>query len=59
MNFRNRGNLKIAGQVKVNGKVVTSPVALAAISGYVQQNEAFIDTLTVKEHLFFQVSVSY
>ena len=56
LNFRNRGNLHVQGDVKVNGTPITSPLQLAAISGYVQQDDLFIGTLTVKEHLKFQVS---
>ena len=55
LNFRNRGNLIITGDVKVNGTPIMSPLQLAAISGYVQQDDLFIGTLTVKEHLKFQV----
>ncbi len=55
LNFRNRGNLKITGDVKINGQVIGSPTALAAISGYVQQEDLFVGTLKVKEQLKFQV----
>lgn len=55
LNFRNRGDLKINGDVKINGQPINSQSALAAISGYVQQDELLIGTLTVKEHLTFQV----
>ena len=55
MNFRNRGNLKITGDVKINGKLVTSYAGLASISGYIQQEDLFIGTLKVKEQLKFQV----
>lgn len=55
LNFRNRGNLTVSGNVMVNGMPITSPLQLAAISGYVQQDDLFIGTLTVKEHLKFQV----
>ncbi len=43
LNFRNRGNLKITGDVKINGQVVNSPTALASISGYVQQVSQVFD----------------
>jgi hypothetical protein len=59
LNFRNRGNLKITGDVKINGVTVTSSVALASISGYVQQDDLFIGTLKVKEQLKFQVLPKY
>jgi ABC-type multidrug transport system ATPase subunit len=54
LNFRNRGNLSVTGNVKVNGNPITSALQLASISGYVQQDDLFIGTLTVKEHLKFQ-----
>ena len=41
LNFRNRGDLKIKGDVKINGQTINSPTALAAISGYVQQQDLF------------------
>lgn len=52
---RNSDGLTITGDVKVNGKFVQSPSEIAAISGYVQQDDIFIATLKVKEHLKFQV----
>jgi ABC-type multidrug transport system ATPase subunit len=55
LNYRNRGTLQINGNVRVNGQAIRSPDALASISGYVQQDDLFIGTLTVKEHLLFQV----
>ena len=55
LNFRNRGQLKITGDVKINGKVVNSTRDFANLSGYVQQDDLFIDTLKVKEQLRFQV----
>jgi len=54
LNFRNRGTLNVTGDVKINGQTITSYTALAAISGYVQQDELFIGTLQVREHLVFQ-----
>jgi ABC-type multidrug transport system ATPase subunit len=55
LNYRNRGNLLISGDVKVNGQVVKSRDGIAAISGYVQQDDLFIGFLKVKEQLKFQV----
>jgi ABC-type multidrug transport system ATPase subunit len=54
LNFRNSGKLKVYGDIKVNGQTVWSQESLAAISGYVQQDDLFIGTLRVKEHLMFQ-----
>jgi len=58
INFRNRENLKITGNVQVNGQAIKSQKSLAAISGYVQQDDLFVGTLTVKEHLTFQVNIN-
>ena len=55
LNYRNRGNLKISGDVKLNGEVVKSRAGIATISGYVQQEDLFIGYLKVKEQLKFQV----
>ena len=44
INFRNRGNLKVKGTVKINGQPVSSAGAIASISGYVQQ-EANLESL--------------
>ena len=54
LNFRNRGSLHIEGEVKVNGKLIKNIAEIASISGYVQQDDLFIGSLTVKEHLIFQ-----
>lgn len=54
LNFRNRGDLIIEGEVKVNGQLITSVSEIASLSGYVQQDDLFIGSLTVKEHLIFQ-----
>jgi ABC-type multidrug transport system ATPase subunit len=55
LNFRNRGALKISGDVKVNGVVIKNRSDIASISGYVQQEDLFIGYLKVKEQLRFQV----
>jgi ABC-type multidrug transport system ATPase subunit len=55
LTFRNRGNLKVTGSVKVNGKEIVEQSELATISAYVEQDDIFIGTLKVKEHLKFQV----
>lgn len=56
LNYRNRGTLKITGDVKINGSVVETRSALSSLSGYVQQEDLFIGTLKVGELLSFQVS---
>ena len=57
LNFRNRGKLKIEGEIRVNGVLVKSVEDISAVSGYVQQDDLFIGCLTVKEHLTFQVAI--
>jgi ABC-type bacteriocin/lantibiotic exporter with double-glycine peptidase domain len=54
LTFRNTGKLKIKGERYLNGVEVNTDI-LSQISSYVQQNDLFIPTLTVKEHLQFQV----
>jgi ABC-type multidrug transport system ATPase subunit len=58
LTFRNQGNLQVTGDVKINGKKIQDSKEIAAISGYVQQNDIFIGTLKVKEHLRFQVRLN-
>jgi ABC-type multidrug transport system ATPase subunit len=52
---RNVGKLNVSGKIYVNGKLV-KPENLTAISAYVQQQDLFIGTLTVREVLRFQES---
>ena len=54
MTMRNTGKLKVMGQRYLNGTSVDAD-SLARISGYVQQGDLFVATLTVKELLKFQV----
>lgn len=49
---RNLKNLHVEGQVLVNGHELGSEITY--VSGYVQQDELFMGTLTVKEHLLIQ-----
>jgi ABC-type multidrug transport system fused ATPase/permease subunit len=55
LNFRNSGQLRIVGDVRLNGQKINSIETLSSVSGYVQQDDLFISSLTVKEHLLFQV----
>ncbi|KAK2147165.1 hypothetical protein LSH36_566g01069 [Paralvinella palmiformis] len=48
---RNLGSLKVKGSVLVNGQEIGEDIN--RISGYVQQDNAFLGTLTVREHLWF------
>jgi len=51
--FRNLGGLEVEGKRLANKKEVTT-TSLTAVSGYVQQEELFINVLSVTEHLTFQ-----
>ncbi len=55
LTFRNRENLTISGNIMINGLALNDSDQLASISGYVQQDDLFIGSLKVKEHLKFQV----
>ena len=54
LTFRNRGNLTVTGSVKINGRTISDSSELASISSYVEQDDIFIGTLKVKEHIKFQ-----
>lgn len=54
LNFRNRGQLKVHGDIKLNGQGVQSVEKISSVAGYVQQDDLFIGTMKVREHLFFQ-----
>ena len=54
LNSRNIDQLNFNGDIKINGKSLESIEDISSISGYVQQNDLFIGTLKVKEHLMFQ-----
>ena len=45
---------QVSGKRYVNGVAVT-PNSLTSVSAYIQQDDLFIGTLTVREHLEFQV----
>lgn len=53
---RSSGDLRMTGDVKVNGKIILDPSEISSVSGYVQQDDLFIATMKVKEHLTFQVA---
>ena len=53
LNFRNRGSLMIEGDIRLNGKQVFSYECISTASGYIQQDDIFVGSLTVKEHLIF------
>ena len=53
LTFRHSEGLKISGSRLANNRLL-SPASLTAISGYVQQEDLFIPSITVREHLLFQ-----
>lgn len=55
LTFRTPHGVVSSGTRALNGQPAT-PEAMAALSAYVQQQDLFIGTLTVREHLVFQVS---
>jgi ABC-type multidrug transport system ATPase subunit len=59
LNLKNTDNLKVEGEIRINGKLVSSVEEISSISGYVQQDDLFIGYLTVKEHLIFQVNIFF
>ncbi|KAJ8686388.1 hypothetical protein QAD02_022182 [Eretmocerus hayati] len=56
LTFRCHSDIVVSGNVAVNGQKVNSNI-LASRMAYVQQDDLFIGTLTVKEHLLFQAMV--
>lgn len=55
LTFRVPRTLSVTGYRAING-IPVSANSFASLSAYVQQDDLFIGTLTVKEHLIFQVS---
>nr|XP_022306294.1 protein white-like isoform X2 [Crassostrea virginica] len=53
LTFRNRGALKVEGDIRVNG-VPVDKSKIANISAYVQQDDLFVGTMTVREQLTFR-----
>lgn len=54
LTFRSARKLDVTGMRAINGEPATAET-LTALSAYVQQDDLFIGTLTVREHLIFQV----
>ena len=48
--------LQVKSGVRYANGVSVTPNSLTSVSAYVQQDDLFIGTLTVREHLNFQVS---
>ena len=50
---RNIAQVQVMGTVEVNGHPIG--IDINSLSAYIQQEDLFIGTLTVREHLTFQV----
>lgn len=56
LTFRYNTDILVSGNIAVNGTKVNSNI-LTSRMAYVQQDDLFIGTLTVREHLLFQARV--
>ncbi|XP_026668551.1 ABC transporter G family member 3-like [Ceratina calcarata] len=56
LTFRSGRGVTVSGVMAANGRRVSSTV-LTSRTAYVQQDDLFVGTLTVKEHLLFQAMV--
>ena len=54
--FRHSEGLRVSGSRRANQRLL-SPASLTALSGYVQQEDLFLPSLTVREHLLFQAKL--
>lgn len=54
LTFRNSGDLKLDGEIRING-VKVDKSKISNISAYVQQDDLFVGTMTVREQLTFRV----
>ena len=54
---RNIAQIQVTGTVEVNGHPIG--LEINSLSAYIQQEDLFIGSLTVKEHLTFQVGCSH
>ena len=50
--------MRVEGEIKVNGASVDAN-KMSILSCYIQQDDLFFGTLTVKEHLEFHVIIGY
>ena len=55
LTFRNIRDLSVNGDIKINDRVVTRD-QMNEVSAYLQQEDLFLGTMTVREHLLFRVS---
>uniref|UniRef100_K1QMC2 Protein white n=1 Tax=Magallana gigas TaxID=29159 RepID=K1QMC2_MAGGI len=57
LTFKNRGSLLIQGEIRVNG-VLMDKDKMSNLAAYVQQDDLFIGTMTVREHLVFRLGLT-
>ena len=55
LTHRRTGKLKINGDVRINGEKMKKDIS--GISAFVQQEELFVGSLTIREHLQFHVII--
>ena len=55
INFKSRGNLRVKGDILING-IRADASKMAQISCFVRQDDLFFQKLRVEEHLMLQVS---
>jgi ATP-binding cassette, subfamily G (WHITE), eye pigment precursor transporter len=55
LNFKSSKQFTINGDIKLNGISIHDSNQISSISGYVKQDNAFMGTLKVREHIKFQV----
>jgi ABC-type multidrug transport system ATPase subunit len=53
LTHRRPGKLKLTNDVRINGRLMKKDIS--GVSGFVQQEELFIGSLTIREHLKFHV----
>lgn len=54
---RNIAQVQVTGTVTLNGQ--PTGIDINALSAYIQQEDLFIGSMTVREHLTFQVFLSF
>ena len=57
LTYRNLTGLNVESGARFANGVTVTPNSLTSVSAYVQQDDLFIGTLTVREHLNFQAAV--
>lgn len=58
LTFRNIRSLVVSGDIKINDRVVNRD-QMNDVSAYLQQEDLFLGTMTVREHLLFKVQCSF